>query len=115
MNAAVKEELYGTRERLMARAAELRERVTRIHQDLRRETAPLPRDAPDAAIVIENDEILEAIEEAANSELRQIAHALGRLDAGVFGYCESCDAPIEKERMRLVPQATHCRRCAEGV
>ena len=64
------------------RAAELRDRLRRVQEDLGRQREPLPRDAPDAAIVIENDEILAAIDKAARSELDHIEHALERLDAG---------------------------------
>ncbi len=73
---------------------------------------PLPKDAPDAAIVIENDEILAAIEKAARSELEHIERALERLDEGVFGLCETCGAEIEDKRLKAVPYATQCRGCA---
>jgi RNA polymerase-binding transcription factor DksA len=97
---------------LAARRAELRERVNRVRQDLGRQTNPLPRDAPDAAIALENDEILEAIESTALQELDRIGRALVRLDGGNFGTCERCGGEIDVERRRVVAYATHCRRCA---
>jgi len=104
--------LRAARERLMARGADLRDRIQRVSQDLRRSVTPLPRDAPDAAIVLENDEILQAIDETARRELEHIDHALERIDTGTFAICETCGATIEADRHRVVPYATHCRRCA---
>jgi DnaK suppressor protein len=112
MNINSDETLRATREALLARALELRTRERRIADDLRRDVTPLPRDAPDAAIVVENDEILLAIGESARSELRQIERALERLEAGGYGACDRCGERIEAERLRVVPYAAHCSRCA---
>jgi len=101
----------GTRAWLLARSAELRDRVERVRSDLRRERDPLPRDFADAAIIVENDEVLQAIEKSAIAELARIEWALARMDAGVFAVCESCGGAIELERLRVVPHATRCGRC----
>ena len=107
------EQLRSIRGRLLARDAELQERVRRVSAELRREVTPLPRDAPDAAVIVENDEILQAVEEAARSELRQIGRALERLEAGTYGQCEICGKRIATERLRVVPYALHCQHCAK--
>jgi DnaK suppressor protein len=101
-----------SREWLLARGAELQDRLRRIQQDLGRQREPLPTDAPDAAIVVENDEILAAIRKAAYSEIDRIELALARLDEGVFGLCETCGAEIQEARLRAVPYATQCLGCA---
>jgi RNA polymerase-binding transcription factor DksA len=106
------EKLRSIREGLLARDAELRERVQRIQNDLRREVTPLPRDAPDAAVVMENDQVLQALDESARSELRQIARALERLEAGTYGLCEKCARRIDADRLRAVPYAVQCQNCA---
>jgi DnaK suppressor protein len=105
------EQLRSIREVLLARDAELQERVKRVSDDLRREVTPLPRDAPDAAVILENDEILQAVDEAARSELRQIHRALERLEAGTYGLCQQCGQRIDANRLRVVPYAVHCQRC----
>ena len=112
MQTMIDDHLRSARQWLLARRAELRERLSRVHDDLRRETSPLPRDAPDAAIVMENDEILRAIDETARSELMQIGRAFERLETGTYGLCEGCGALIDVERLRVVPYAAHCCRCA---
>ena len=112
MNTDSDETLRAARDALLSRGLELRERERRVAGDLRRESTPLPRDAPDAAIAMENDEILVAIGESARSELRQIERALERLEAGTFGVCDRCGERIEDERLRVVPYAGSCARCA---
>src|SRR4030095_13554555 len=84
MNPIHDDKMRAARGWLVARGAELRDRVKRVQDDLRRASTPLPANGPDAAIVIENDEILHAIEETARAELRHIDHALERLDTGTF-------------------------------
>jgi RNA polymerase-binding transcription factor DksA len=111
MNALHNDHYRGTRAWLLARSAELRDRVDRVRADLRREREPLPRDLPDAAIIVENDEVLHAIEDAARVELLRIRRALQRMDAGVFALCERCGDTIEPGRLRIVPYATHCGDC----
>ena len=38
--------------------------------------------------------------------LTQIRHAVERIDAGTYGYCESCGKPIPKARLKAFPMAT---------
>lgn len=112
MNTVSDDSLRNTRAKLLARSAELRNRVERVEGDLKREREPLPRDSADAAIVMENDEVLQAISEAARGELRRIELALGRLEEGTFALCEKCGAEIDADRLGAVPYATECRVCA---
>lgn len=101
-----------TRQLLLERGAELRDRVQRVRHDLGRKREPLPRDSDDAAIVLENDEILQAIEKSAVGELGLIDTALRRLDEGTFAVCEKCGGEIELKRLEAVPYASLCRSCA---
>ena len=112
MNSTDTDRNEGLRQRLQARGAELRERVQRVRQDLGRETNPLPRDSSDAAIALENDEILEAIEDSALREINHIERALARMDSGRLDDCERCDEKIDEARRRAVMYATLCRNCA---
>lgn len=105
------EDLRLTRDRLLIRSAELEDRLTRVRKDLGRQNEPLPKDFSDAAIAMENDEILAAIEKSTVEELDRIHLALERLEAGTFPICEKCGQEIGAERLRAVPYATRCRRC----
>jgi RNA polymerase-binding transcription factor DksA len=97
---------------LKSRSVELRERIARVEGDLRREAVPLPADAPDAAVVRENEEVLQAIGTAGRAELTHIAAALDRLEEGFYGICESCGVEIDAGRLRAVPYAVRCAHCA---
>jgi len=49
-----------------------------------------------------------------NSErdkLLQIERALGRIEDGTYGVCESCGQPIGKMRLMAFPRATLCMTC----
>ena len=41
----------------------------------------------------------------------QLEKALERLHKGIYGICSKCQAPIEKERLELVPGADICINC----
>lgn len=101
-----------TRQRLLTRSAELHERLRRVREDLARRREPLPKDSSDAAIVVENDEVLQAIEDTALREIDRIQQALARIHAGKFAVCDACDGEIEPDRLRAVPFATQCSHCA---
>jgi RNA polymerase-binding transcription factor DksA len=101
-----------SRAALLARAAELRDRLKRVRADLSRQREPLPRDSADAAIAMENDEVLAALEHTAARELRLIDDALERIEHGLYGLCIRCATEIDAARLRSVPYASHCRSCA---
>jgi RNA polymerase-binding transcription factor DksA len=39
--------------------------------------------------------------------------ALDRIDAGIYGVCESCGQPIGKARLLAFPRATLCVACKQ--
>ncbi|MBI5873514.1 MAG: TraR/DksA C4-type zinc finger protein [Candidatus Omnitrophica bacterium] len=46
--------------------------------------------------------------------LNEINHALGKLEEGGFGSCETCKKPISKIRLKAVPYATLCLKCQQN-
>jgi DnaK suppressor protein len=48
------------------------------------------------------------------STLTAIDNAIGRLDAGKYGFCFECDGPIAERRLRALPFAVRCRECEEA-
>lgn len=54
-----------------------------------------------------------AQERARRREIIQIDAALARLDNGDYGYCASCDEPIETKRLEIFPAAPLCINCAK--
>ncbi len=59
---------------------------------------------------------VQAMDQAAEQQRRKsiirIDAALGRLEAGDFGYCASCDDPIAKKRLDFDPSTPLCINCA---
>jgi len=45
--------------------------------------------------------------------LKKIDHALGKIDEGTFGVCESCEEDIPLKRLEARPETTLCIRCKE--
>ncbi len=51
---------------------------------------------------------------ALRSNLRDVDRALAKIDAGTYGTCERCGAPIAAERLDALPWAMLCIRCKQG-
>ncbi len=45
--------------------------------------------------------------------LSEVRAAQARLEAGSYGLCASCDAPIERHRLAGRPQVQHCGFCEQ--
>lgn len=58
---------------------------------------------------------LTGLAEAAASELRQVDHALARIEAGTYGICAHCGNAIPAARLEVRPFAEYCVRCAEKL
>ena len=95
---------------LRDRLSELETRLNVIEGDLE---APHSRDWEEAAVEREGDEVLEDLGHAGTAEIAQIRAALGRIEAGEYGYCMICGEEISKERLDVLPATPFCRRCAQ--
>jgi RNA polymerase-binding transcription factor DksA len=96
---------------LLARRRALLERHARVEADLQRRVEPLVGDWSDRAIQLQNDETLQAIDDAAQDEIVAIDEALLRLGRGLYGVCKECGAQIEPARLRALHAVT-CSACA---
>ncbi|MCB1444681.1 MAG: TraR/DksA family transcriptional regulator [Rhizobiaceae bacterium] len=94
--------------RLLARQAELRNRLTRIEDEL---DEPVSIDSDERAVERQDDEVLEAMGEAGLSELRGIEAALERIAHGRYGICARCGEDIAEARLEAVPHAALCQAC----
>lgn len=105
-------DLDAIKEALTATRSELLDRMRRLDKDVRHREEPLPQDFAEQAVALENQEVLEALDEDARVELRQIERALQRLEEGVYGECATCGEAIAPERQRAIAWATLCIDCA---
>ena len=107
-------DIQAVRVHLLKRREELRNRASRASADLRHESDPLSADFAEQVTQRENDDVLGAISQSAQAELRQLEAALRRLEEGRYTTCSGCGEPIEEERLAAVPYTDRCRACAEG-
>jgi DnaK suppressor protein len=54
-----------------------------------------------------------AVAGAISERIRQVSHALERLDEGEYGFCEKCGKPIPAARLAAFPSATLCVSCKQ--
>ncbi|WP_199257546.1 TraR/DksA family transcriptional regulator [Paracoccus binzhouensis] len=101
---------------LHARKASLATRREAILADLARIRDelddPLPQDWADAAIEQEDDEVLQALGNAEQAELKRIEAALHRIETGDYGHCALCGEEIAAPRLDLIPDTPFCAQCA---
>jgi DnaK suppressor protein len=76
------------------------------------ERSPDPSSAEGGSMAFEYEKDLSV---DANTEdlLRKAENALERLDAGVYGICESCGTAIPVARLEVLPYTTVCVECAQ--
>lgn len=95
---------------LEARRRDLLGRLSGIEEQLGSENEP---DWAELATRREDDEVLEGMGLEAQAELRAIAAALGRVEAGTYGICVKCGTEIGKARLDVLPFTPFCKECAE--
>lgn len=102
-------QIYELRDRLVAKRAELKERLERINANIRR---PLDADSKERALEIERHEVVDALGNEACEELSKIEAALQRVASGDFGICLTCGEVIDMNRLEAYPYAKDCIECA---
>jgi RNA polymerase-binding transcription factor DksA len=88
---------------LQSRLASIKKEVTRDHSG----------DSAEQAQERENDEVVDAIGNETAQSIRGIQAALERIAAGTYGICASCSEEIGAARLRAIPEATRCVKCAD--
>jgi DnaK suppressor protein len=110
-------ELEQVRAELEAEAEGLRADIAKVVSDITGSRAGAVRDAGDdeadaGTKAFERDHEL-ALTQNARDLLDQGERALGRIDAGTYGVCESCGQPIGKARLLAFPRANLCVACKQ--
>lgn len=72
------------------------------------------RDPIDAAVDDEFRSLATNLAELESRELERIEHAMQRLDDGTYGICEQCQRTIPLARLRVIPHASTCVKCASS-
>jgi hypothetical protein len=85
--------------------------VAAARKQLLRRGRALLRAAQAGAGVSSRPNALGAIAEAELVELQEIHAALERIERGIFGRCEDCQADIDEDRLERLPWERHCSSC----
>ncbi len=72
-----------------------------------------PGDNADSGVILQDEERSELQQENVESILRDIDHALERIEEGTYGICEVTGKPIPVARLRAIPWATMTVEAAE--
>lgn len=110
MQAKFKTPIPDRRAALEQRLVELGVRLEAIEDELDSHLNP---DWQELATEREGDEVLEATGNAGLAEITRIRAALRRIDAGGYGECVRCGAPISEARLDVLPWTPLCRSCAK--
>lgn len=108
----LREALVEERAKLMDQIAEhQRELEEALQNESASERIPDPTTAEGGTLSFEY-EMARELDQAAADRIRQIDHAMSRMDAGTYGICESCGTDIPVERLKFMPHVTLCVDCA---
>jgi DnaK suppressor protein len=110
-------ELAEVRDELEMEAAGLRADISKAESEIASRLDEAVQDAGDdqadaGAKTFEREHEF-ALTHNARDLLQQTERALGRIDAGTYGACESCGQPIGKARLMAFPRATLCVTCKQ--
>jgi RNA polymerase-binding transcription factor DksA len=102
----IRRSLLGQRQALLWRRREML-----ASQDLLAEREP---DWEDLAATQTTAALLDDLRETERTELASIQAALDRITRGTYGTCVVCHRPIDKKRLRALPDTCHCVLCADA-
>lgn len=111
------QEVAEVRKELEAEAAGLREDISTAESEIAARLGDAVGDAGDdsadaGAKTFQREHEL-ALAQHARELLAQIERALGRIEDGSYGICESCGQPIGKARLQAFPRAVLCVSCKQ--
>jgi RNA polymerase-binding transcription factor DksA len=100
---ALREDLVAQRNSLRGELAELGYGREGLSYD--------PNFADSSQVTAERGET-EALVTTLTTNLVDVEHAIGKLDAGTYGTCEVCHEEIVPARLEAMPAARYCMSCA---
>ena len=91
---------------LTERRAYLTQKSEQIEDDFERSgDEPFDGDSGE----VNNLDVLDDLDDMAQSEIRGIDAALDRIEAGTYGDCVTCGEEIDAERLALLPHTPFCK------
>jgi DnaK suppressor protein len=96
------------RSRLETELAEMEREVAESADPLDPQRGGVGNHFADDATEMEQQETALSLRRNSEHLLGQVNHALERVAAGTYGFCERCEKPIPVERLEARPYATLC-------
>jgi len=98
---------------LMEKLDDLTSRLNDLEKDIQHKDSPVSADFAEQATETENAEVLAALEDETNATIKNIKHALKRMEEGSYGTCAICGIEIPEERIKALPYTDKCFKCAD--
>lgn len=111
---ARQDELQRLQNILINRRSELLQRLDEDMDGMEHQGEP-GGDSADVAFGSGSEELASQLAEMESRELEQIENALGKMKAGRYGACESCEVKIPVLRLKALPYSTLCVRCQQEM
>ena len=107
--------LTGLRAALEEHVVHLRKEIEEQGADPDSDEVALAQDAgfSDRSHSTEERSRLISVVKALRSNLRDVEHALAKMDSGAYGTCERCGQQISPERLEALPWALLCISCKQ--
>lgn len=100
----LKNKLLEKKEKLLQEARISQNYIDELHSDTKGDEA-------DFAEISSDTYNLSILREKQIEELREIEHALKKIENGTYDICEMCDEPVGLKRLRAKPHARFCIYC----
>lgn len=101
------------RKKLQARRRELFKEVADIEDDLLWLETDVESEREERAQDENMLRLLARLDDRGKAEIEEIDRAFARIASGDYGRCEACKKPIPLARLKALPAASTCLRCAQ--
>lgn len=100
--------LLEEKEKLLERYRKKEDTQARIGEEVKE-----PRDLEDIGQMTYAQELLDSLSSREIFIIKEIDHALGKMQVGTYGICEYCNEEIPFERLMAIPWTRYHAHCAE--
>ena len=108
------QDLYRLRGLLSQKRKEIVERSKRLHVGMKELSEPRP-ELEEEAQDKQTFKAYDLLDRRADAQMREIDHALSKMDEGTYGTCEICGELIPMERLCAIPWVRLCVDDAETI
>jgi RNA polymerase-binding transcription factor DksA len=96
---------------LLAKKDDLVERLAKIEKNRTMASGPLDANSTEQAVELQSKEVIDALDNIENQELKKVEIALQKIDNGQYGTCVSCSEKISASRLKALPHVSSCINC----